>query len=69
MELVHVDGVGDFIEVEYLAQSPEDAGADGSAGRIRAFLESIGVRADAFESRRYTELIRLGVQRPHGEES
>jgi len=58
VELVHVAGLGDFLEVEYVhAEADEDAHA-AAVSLIRSFLSDAGIPPGRVERRPYMELLR-----------
>lgn len=67
VELVRVDGVGEFIEVESVSTDGERPGRDAAAARIRDLLSSLPVDLARVEERPYTQMLREGadpVSRP-----
>jgi predicted adenylyl cyclase CyaB len=66
IELVEVEGLGDFIEIEILLAEEEPAAVALAQGEIRSFLARAGVPAEAIEPRFYSELLMEAglVQRP-----
>ncbi|MFP4483556.1 MAG: class IV adenylate cyclase [Spirochaetaceae bacterium] len=57
VELSHVDGLGDFVEVEKLVVEDHAATHDAAEQTVRRILESLGVEESAIEGRPYTTLI------------
>ncbi len=55
MELVHLEGLGWFIEVEALVDTKEERHQ--ARGELMAFLASVGVDPAAIESKAYLQLI------------
>jgi len=70
-ELVEVDGLGWFVELEILARaSPDDANAEGNYEKtltkaketLLAFLDSLGIGREAIERRFYLDMLSSGDQ-------
>jgi adenylate cyclase class 2 len=57
VELVRVEGLGDFIEIERLLEKDEPAEIALAQGSIRAILSMSGVPEGEIEGRSYSELI------------
>ncbi len=66
IELVEVEGLGDFIEIEILLPDDDPASIALAQGEIRGLLARSGVGAECIEPRYYSELLmeRGLVQRP-----
>ncbi len=62
IEIIEVEGLGDFIEIEVLLESEEPA-AMARAG-IRGLLERSGVSASEIEPRYYSELLMAAGRIP-----
>ncbi len=58
VELVRVDGVGQFIEVESVRIDCDRPGRDAAARRIRDLLSSLPVDLTRVEERPYTQMLR-----------
>ncbi|MFW5744350.1 MAG: hypothetical protein ACOC2D_13830 [Spirochaetota bacterium] len=64
VELVHVEGLGDFLEVECVladdggGAGPDGGGHDETAERIRALVRELGVDDERIEARPYMKLLR-----------
>ncbi|MFW5685536.1 MAG: class IV adenylate cyclase [Spirochaetota bacterium] len=58
VELVRVEGLGDFLEVEYLHPDDDEQRHEDAARRIRAFIEQLGVDPTRIEGRPYVELLQ-----------
>ncbi len=57
IELIEVDGLGDFIEIEVLLEDEEPGAIALAQGEIRALLSRAGVAAEDIEPRFYSELL------------
>ena len=57
IEIVEVEGLGDFIEIEILLPDEEPAAVALAQGEIRGLLARAGIAEDAIESRFYSELL------------
>lgn len=57
IELVEVEGLGDFIEIEILLPSEEPAALALAQGEIRSLLRRSGLSEEDIESRYYSELL------------
>jgi adenylate cyclase, class 2 len=57
IEVLEVEGLGDFIEIEILLPEEEPASVALAQGEVRALLARSGVGEDAIESRFYSELL------------
>lgn len=66
IELVEVEGLGDFIEIEVLLPDEDPAAVALAQGEIRGFLARAGVGPEAIEPRYYSELLMAAgkVARP-----
>lgn len=65
VELVRVDGLGEFIEVESVSGDGDRDGRDAAAERIRSLLASLPVDMSRVEDRPYTQMLReRSVNRP-----
>jgi adenylate cyclase, class 2 len=58
IEITTVDGLGDFIEIEKLIDSPDPASAQQAEKDIRALLARAGVSESNIEPRNYIELLK-----------
>ena len=56
VELVRVEGLGDFLEVECVVA--DDAGHDETAERIRAFVRGLSIADERIEPQPYMKLLR-----------
>lgn len=63
IELVSIEGIGSFIEIERLAETDDPAELALAQGAIRAILGMAGVPESDIEGRSYSELL-LGPQAP-----
>ncbi len=69
VELVRVDGLGSFLEIEIIEDTSDAAVHEEAALKIRAFLGRTGISEDRIEERSYVSLLRgkkVDVQ-PDGE--
>jgi len=57
-ELTEVEGLGWFIELEILADNSQEETVTEGRNRLLGFLDSLGVKREAIESRFYTEMLR-----------
>jgi len=57
IEIVEVEGLGHFIEIEILLPDEEPAAVALAQGEIRGFLSRAGVSEEAIEPRYYSELL------------
>jgi predicted adenylyl cyclase CyaB len=57
IEIIEVEGIGCFIEIEVLLEDEEPAGIALAQGEIRALLARSGVAESEIESRFYSELL------------
>jgi len=57
IEIIEVEGLGDFIEIEILLEAEEPAALAGAQAELRGLLERAGVGASEIESRFYSELL------------
>jgi predicted adenylyl cyclase CyaB len=66
IEIVEVEGLGDFIEIEMLLEDEDPARVALAQGEIRALLARSGVAEADIESRFYSELLMIAglVARP-----
>ena len=66
IEIVEVEGLGDFIEIEILLPEEEPAAIALAQGEIRGLLARSGLGAEAIEPRYYSELLMAAglVPRP-----
>ena len=58
VELVRVDGLGSFLEIEIIEQTPDTAVHEQAALKIRSFLRGTGISADRIEELSYVNLLR-----------
>lgn len=58
VELVHVEGLGDFLEVEFVHTDDDSERHTDAAHRIRAFLRDAGVDPTRIEPEPYMKLLR-----------
>ncbi len=64
IELVSVDGLGDFIEIERLLERDDPADVALAQGTIRTILGMAGVPDGEIEGRSYSELVLGAAARP-----
>lgn len=67
VELVRVEGLGSFIEIEVMEESARAELHERAAQRIRGFLELIGISPERIEERSYVSLLgreKIGQDRP-----
>ena len=57
IELVEVEGLGDFIEIEVLLPDDDASAVTRARDEIRSLLERAGIPAEAVEPRYYSELL------------
>jgi len=57
IELVEVEGLGQFIEIEILLEDDDPASIALAQGELRGFLARAGVPPEAIEARYYSELL------------
>lgn len=65
-ELVRVDGLGDFLEVETLRKDEDPAGMQAAITSIRAVMERCGLGDADIETRTYRELLGVSEWAPVG---
>ena len=65
-ELVRVDGLGDFLEVETLRKDEDPAGMQAAITSIRAVMERCGLGDADIETRTYRELLGVSEWAPAG---
>ncbi len=58
IEVLEVEGLGDFIEIEILLPNADPAAVALAQGEIKSLLARSGVAEDAIESRFYSELLQ-----------
>ncbi len=58
IELVRVDGLGSFLEIEIIENTSDAAVHERAALKIRAFLGRTGISEDQIEERSYVDLLR-----------
>lgn len=58
VELVRVEGLGEFLEVELVHESDDPAVHRRAVERIRAFLADVGIRPERIEEQPYMKLLR-----------
>ena len=58
IELVHVEGLGDFLEVEIVLDQTDDDRASEMSESIRSVIVGCGIPPDRIERRPYMELLR-----------
>ena len=56
-ELVEVEGLGWFVELEIISEKIPETVFAGEKNRLLAFLDSLGVSREAIESRFYSEML------------
>lgn len=54
VELVHIEGLGDFVEVELMVEEEQ---VERAKEEIKRMLEGLGVRQEAIEQRPYTQML------------
>ncbi len=64
LELNEVKGLGWFLEVEYLSETPSDA--ERIRIRIRELFATLGIPPEAIEPRYYVEMLREAASPPPG---
>jgi len=57
VEVSHVDGLGDFVEIEKIVESSEEAEHRRAQETVRRILSSLGVDEARIETRAYTTLL------------
>ncbi len=62
VEVSHVDGLGDFVEIEKLVEEHDADAHDTAEATVRRILDSLGVPESAIEGRPYTTLLALKEQ-------
>jgi adenylate cyclase class 2 len=62
VEVSHVDGLGDFVEIEKLVEEHDSDAHDAAEETVRRILDSLGVPESAIEGRPYTTLLALKEQ-------
>ena len=62
-ELVEVDGLGWFIELEILSNNNKSESFDAAKKRLLDFLASLGIEKEAIESRFYTEMLISKIEK------
>jgi predicted adenylyl cyclase CyaB len=60
-ELVHVEGLGDYLEVETLYEEHQDVDIDRLRMKLMSIVESCGFNSEDLEPRPYSQL--LGMSR------
>ena len=58
VELVRLDGLGSFLEIEIIEHTSDSAVHEEAAQRIRSFLRSTGISEDRLEPQSYVDLLR-----------
>ena len=58
IELVRVDGLGSFLEIEIIENTSDAESHERAALKIRSFLRSTGISEDRIEARSYVDLLR-----------
>lgn len=58
VELVHVDDLGDFLELEVLEPAPDYEAHARAAAEIRTLLERVGISVASIEPGSYVDLLR-----------
>ena len=58
VELVRIDGLGSFLEIEIIEHTLNTAVHEQAALRIRSFLRTTGISEDRIEERSYVSLLR-----------
>ncbi|HUW42532.1 MAG TPA: CYTH domain-containing protein [Rectinemataceae bacterium] len=64
IEIIEVEGLGDFIEIEILLENEEPAALAAAQAELRGLLERAGVSASEIESRFYSELLMAAGKIP-----
>lgn len=62
VEVSHVDGLGDFVEIEKLVEEHDSDAHNAAEETVRRVLDSLGVPESAIEERPYTTLLALQEQ-------
>ena len=57
IELSHVEGLGDFVEIEWLLEEADTARIQAAETGVRTLLEELGVSAERIEPRYYVDLL------------
>lgn len=57
VELCDVEGLGTFVEIEYVSEEEDEQSVTDAELRIRALLERLGVDRERIEARPYAELL------------
>lgn len=57
IEVTHVEGLGDFIEIEKIAENPDKTEIEIIKKRLLALLQNCGVKDDDIEPRYYIDLL------------
>lgn len=63
VEVSHVDGLGDFVEIEKIVEQDDAAHHDAAEQAVRGLLEDLGIGEEAIEARPYTQML---AERGHG---
>lgn len=58
VELCHVEGLGDFLEVEWLHEHDDETAHGEAAGRIRELIRGAGISDERIEERPYMKMLR-----------
>jgi len=58
VELVRLDGLGSFLEIEIIEHTSDSAVHEEAAQKIRSFLRSTGISEDRLEPQSYVDLLR-----------
>jgi predicted adenylyl cyclase CyaB len=58
IELVRVDGLGSFLEIEIIEHTSDTVAHERAAMKIRTFLRTTGIDEDRIEARSYVDLLR-----------
>ena len=56
-ELVEVEGLGWFVELEILIEKQQEENFEAAKKRLLDFLDDLGIKKEALESRFYTEML------------
>ena len=67
VELVRLEGLGEFIEIEVMEESARAEVHERAAARIRSFLDLVGIDPSRIEERSYVSLLgreQIGQDRP-----
>jgi adenylate cyclase class 2 len=63
LELCAVEGLGDFLEIEIMAEHNDEATVASARAKLEALLEQAGIPLSAVESRYYIEMLEASTKR------